>query len=326
MYKNHLDTAIRNKAIPNSLLLYGEEFFSDYYAKMILPMLGEKDNILSFYFDEYHYESAKNYIAQPSLFGDVNILYIRSDKRIPKKELDILVGLCQKNPTSYLIYHFSGDDKVAKELIKSFSKKKGADFVRFFKPHMGDATAVLRKRADELHLDIDNYALQHLFLLQNEDLSLSVNELSKLSILNKKISASDIDRLVYGMGEIAMDEFIAKVLEKEDIKEYLQKILDSGTHDEIRVISALEAYMVQLFMFHTYIKVHGRYDVLEILGYPLPQNLAQVRASQSIKINLATYQKILKHLLDTEFALKKMSNIDKNSYTFSALIKLQSFL
>ena len=326
MYKNHLDTAIRNQTLPKSLLLYGEEFFSNYYAKIILPLFGDKDNILSFYFDEYNYESAKNFIAQPSLFGDVNILYIRNDKRIPKKELDVLVGLCQKNPTSYLIYQFSGDDKAAKELTRSFGKKKGADFVRFFKPHMGEALTVLNQKAQELKLEIDNYALQHLFLLQNEDLSLSMNELSKLSILNKKIYAADIDKQVYGMGEIAMDEFIAKLLEKEDIKEYLQKLLDSGSHDEIRIISALQAYIVQLFMFHTYIKVYGRYDVLEILGFPLPQNLAQLRASQCIKINLSTYQKILKHLLDTEFALKKMQNIDKNSYTFSALIKLQSFL
>jgi DNA polymerase-3 subunit delta len=326
MYKNHLDTAIRNQTLPKSLLLYGEEYFLDYYAKMILPLWGDKDNVLSFYFDEYSYESAKNFIAQPSLFGDVNILYIRSDKRVPKKELDILVGLCQKNPTSYLLYQFSGDDKVAKELTRSFAKKKAADFVRFFKPHLGEALTVLSQKAGELKLQIDNYALQHLFLLQNEDLSLSVNELSKLSILNKKINAADIDKLVYGMGEIAMDEFIAKLLEKEDIKEYLQKLLDSGSHDEIRIISALQAYMVQLFMFHAYIKVHGRYDVLEILGFPLPQNLAQLRAAQCIKINLPTYQKILKHLLDTEFALKKMPNIDKNSYTFSALIKLQSFL
>ncbi len=77
--------------LPKSLLLYGESFFSFYYVQKILPIWGEKDNILSFYYDEYHYESAKNFIAQPSLFGDVNILYIRGDKKIPKKEtLDAL--------------------------------------------------------------------------------------------------------------------------------------------------------------------------------------------------------------------------------------------
>ena len=326
MYKNHLDTAIRNGALPKSLLLYGEAFFSSYYVQQILPMLGDKDGVLSFYYDEYNYESAKNFIAQPSLFGDVNILYIRTDKKVPKKELDTLVGLCQKNATSYLLYQFSGEDKAAKELTRSFGKKKSADFVRFFKPHMGDAMAVLRQRSNELSLDIDNYALQHLFMIQNEELSLSVNELSKLAILNKKIYAADIDKHVYGMGEMAMDEFISKVLQKEDITSQMQKLLDAGSHDEIKIINALQAYIVQLFMFHSYIKIHGSYDVLDILGFPLPQNLAQMRAAQCIKINLPTYQKILKHLLESEHALKKMQNIDKNSYTFSALIKLQSYL
>lgn len=326
MYKNHLDTAIRNKALPKSLLLYGEEFFSNHYAKLIIPMIGDKDNVLSFYFDEYNYDSAKNFVSQASLFGDVNILYIRTDKRVPKKELDNLVLLCQKTPTSYLIYQFSGEDKAAKELTKSFGKKKSADFVRFFKPHLGDAMGVLKYYSDKLGLDIDNYALQHLFMVQNEDLSLSVNELSKLSILDKKIISADIDKYVYGMGEMAMDDFIAKFLQKEDITSQLQLLLDSGGNDEVKIINAIQAYMVQLFMFHTYIKVHGRYDVLEILGFPLPQNLAQQRAAQCIKINLASYQKILKHLLEAEYTLKKMPNIDKNSYTYSALIKLQSYL
>ena len=326
MYKNHLDVAIRNNTLPKSLLLYGEEFFTNHYAKVIMPKIGDKDNVLSFYFDEYHYESAKNFISQPSLFGDVNILHIRGDKRVPKKELDVLVGFCQKTATSHLIYQFSGEDRVAKELTKSFSKKKNADFVRFFKPNMGEAMAVLKSYANRLKLDMDTYAMQHLFLLQNEDLSLSVNELSKLSLLDKKIEVADIDRHVYGMGEMPMDEFIKQLLEKEDITDQIQKILDSGSHDEVKIINALQTYMVQLFMFHTYIKVHGRYDVLEILGFPLPPNLVQLRTTQCIKINLATYQKILKHLLESEHALKKMANIDKNSYMFSVLIKLQGLL
>jgi len=326
MYKNHLDVAIKSKSLPKSLLLYGEEYFTTSYIKEILPLLGEKDNVLSFYFDEYNFESAKNHIAQPSLFGDVSILYIRSAKKIPKKEIDTFVTLCEKTPTSHFLFQFSGEDKVAKELTRSFTKKKSADFVRFFKPHMGDATAELRKKSQELSLEIDNYALGHLFLLHNEDLSLSVNELSKLSILNKKIYATDIDEHVYGMGEMGMDEFISKTLEKEDIREQLQKLLDSGSFDEVKIVNAIQSYMVQLFMFHSYIKVHGRYDVLEILGFPLPPVLAQKRAAQCIKINLNSYQKILKHLLEAEHALKKMANIDKNSYTFSVLIKLQGLL
>ncbi len=326
MYKNNLDVAIKDRNIPKSLLLYGEEFFTSSYSREVLPLLGESDNVLSFYFDEYNFTSAKNFISQPSLFGDVNILHIRSEKKIPKKELDVFVSLCHKTPTSYFLLQFDGDDKVGKDITKSFTKKNSADFVRFFKPQIKEATQYLQKSSREISLDIDNYALGHLFLLQNENLALSMNELSKLSILDKKIYASDIDNLVYGVGEVSMDEFINRVLNLEDIKDELQKILDSGSFDEVKIISALQAYMVQLFMFNIYIKTHGQPNVLEILGFPLPPQLANQRAAQSIKINLETYQKVLKHLLDSERALKKMPNIDKNSYTFSALIKFQSYL
>lgn len=326
MYKNHLDSALKTGVLPKSLLLYGEEFFTTHYSKKILSMFGSSDDILAFYHEEYSYESAKNFIASPSLFGDSSTLYIRSSKKIPKSELDSLVALCQKNSSNHFIFHFSGDDKVAKDLQKSFAKKKSADFVRFFKPYMGEAVMMLSQKAKEISLEIDNYALQHLFLLQDEDLDLSMNELKKLVILDKKIYASDIDSLVYGMGEIGIDNFITKLLNKEDIKEDLQKLLDSGLFDEVRVINTIQTYMHQLFMFHSYIRVHGKYDVLDILGFPLPPNLVKQRAVQSIKINIQTFQKIFKHLLEAEHALKKFQNLDKNIYTFSALINLQYYL
>jgi DNA polymerase-3 subunit delta len=326
MYKNHLEGALKGGVIPKSILLYGEEFYATYFAKKILSMLGDSENILSFYYDEYHFESAKNFISQPSLFGDVSILYIRSNKKIPKKELDILVEFCHKNSTSHFILQFSGDDKVGKDLQKSFGKKKSADFVRFFKPYMGEAIALLSERSRELNLDIDNYALQHLFLVQNEDLALSINELDKLVILDKKIYVADIDTHVFGLGEMGIDEFIVRLLDKKDIRDDLEKLLGSGLYDEIRVINTLQTYMVQLFLFHSYIKIHGSYNVIDILGFPLPPNLAKQRASQCIKIKLPAFSKIFKHLLDAEYTLKSSSNLDKNAFTFSRLIKLQYYL
>ncbi len=326
MYKRDLDTLIAQEKLPKALLLYGEVFFTDYYALKILPLLGEKDNILSFYYDEYHFESAKNFIAQPSLFGDVNILYIRADKKIPKKELDTFVALCQKNPNSHFLLHFTGTDQVGKDLAKAFSKKKGGDFVRFFKPNLGEAIALMKEEAKQEGLEIENFALQHLFMLQNEDLSLCINELKKLSILNKLITVADIDTYVYGMGELSLDEFISKMLAKEDIRDLLYNLLESGSLDEIRIINAISNYITQLMLFHIYIKVNGRYDAIAILGYPLPPQLLKARAAQSIKIKIEMFQLLLKHLIDSEHALKYSQNIDKNAYLISSLIKLQTYL
>ena len=325
MYKRDLDALLARNGLPPALLLYGESYFCDHYAKKVLSQWGGRDNILSFYFDEYHYESARSFIAQPSLFGDVNILYIRHDRKIPKKELDTLIALCNKNPTSFFLLHFSGEDRVGKDLQKSFTKKKGADFVRFFKPNMGEAIALMRQRVSELGLEIENFTLQHLFMLQNEELSLCMNELEKLALLGKPVTVSDIDTHVYGMGTLSLDEFIVKLLRREDIREDLERMLES-TGDEIRIVNAITNYVTQLMLFHIYIKVHGRYDAVEIIGYPLPPQLVKERAAMSIKFRLQTYRKLLEHLLECEHALKLSTSIDKNSYLISSLIKLQTYL
>jgi DNA polymerase-3 subunit delta len=125
---------------------------------------------------------------------------------------------------------------------------------------------------------------------------------------------------------MGIDEFIVKLLDKKDIRDDLQKLLESGIYDEIRVINSLQTYMVGLFMFHSYIKIHGTYNVIDILGFPLPPNLAKQRAAQCIKIKLESYGKIFKHLLVCEHIIKKASNLDKNAFTFSVLIKLQYYL
>ena len=326
MYKRELDTMIGAGNLPKSLLLYGEDFSSSTYAKFIAKKIGGKDNILSFYFEEYHYESAKKYISQPSLFGDISVLYIKGNKKIPKKEMDVLVGFCEKNEHSFFVYEFSGEDKVAKDITKSFAKKKKADFVRFFKPNVQEAVGILAKRAGKIGLEIDNFALQHLFIIQNEDISLAVSELEKLLLLDKKVESHDIDTHVFGMGAMSMDSFITHFLEGKEIKDDLKILLDSGSSDEIRIINAMQAYIVQLMMFRTYITVHGKYDAIEILGFPLPPALVKVRATQSTKIKLEVYQRLLTELLEAEFHLKSSSHIDKNAYLFSTLIKLQTFL
>ncbi len=326
MYKRELDNCIQSGTLPKSLLLYGEDFSTSAYAKFLAGKIGEKENMLSFYFEEYNYESAKNFISQPSLFGDISLLYIKGNKKIPKKELDTLVGFCEKNVHSYFLYDFSGDDKTAKDMTRSFSKKKKADFVRFFKPNLSEAVGIMSKAAQKMGLEIEPFALQHLFMTQNEDIALSVNELDKLLLLDKKVEAHDIDTHVFGMGAVNMDSFITHLLEGKEIKENLHQLIESGSVDEIRIINAIQAYIVQLMMFRTYITVHGSYDAMEILGFPLPPNLVKTRATQSTKISLVGYQKLLTHLLEAEFQLKTHSNLEKNSFLFATLIKLQSFL
>ena len=324
MYKREFENLINANKLPKALLLYGEcDYQNDYFAKIVEHKWSEEgDEKLLLHYDEYNYTTAKNHLGQSSLFGGQNIVIVKSDKVIPKKELDVLIELCNKSDNSYFLFQYFGDSKKASNISKAFKK----NFVRFFKPNPNEALALLHVKAQEFNLNINNYTLQHLYFLQLENLSLCVSELEKLSLLNKEITIADIDKLVYGLGSIGLDMFVEKLLKKEDIKESFLTLSDSGSGDEVRVINAIQNYLSQLLLFHMYIKIYGSFDARAILGYPLPPQLAKKRADHSIKIDIQSYKDMLEHLSQVELSLKKTKNIDKNSYLISALIKLQSYL
>ncbi len=328
MYKREFENLILNNKLPKSILLYGNCAYQiELYTDKILSNINALDEEkMKLHFDEYNFSTAKNFLSQSSLFGDRNILIIKTDKVIPKKELDILVDLCFKNDTSFLIYESFADDAKGKNISKSFTSKKNANFVRFFKLNQGEAISLLLQKAKQIGLKINGYALSHLYQLQNENISLCVNDLEKLNILEKEIQISDIDEQIYGLGSIGMEKFIKDLLEKKDLKDFFQKFTELGSADEIRIINAIESYISTLFMFHSYIKIHGKFDPKEILGYPLPPQIANEKSKLSMKFGIETYDKVLKHLLKSELKLKKMQNIDKNSLLLSCLIKLQTLL
>jgi DNA polymerase III subunit delta len=328
MYKREFEALLKAKKIPKALFLYGAcEYQNNYLAQELLRLLDVcAEEKMLMYFDEYHFASAKNFIAQSSLFGDRNILIIKTDKAIPAKELETLVELCGKNESSYLICQFFGEDKKATPSTKAFEKASHAQFVRLFKAELGDALSLLEKHAFTIGLRIDRYVLQHLYLVHAEDLSLCINECEKLSLLERDVSIQDIDTLVYGLGTVSMEHFMAKLFEKKDISEVFERLIEGDGMEEMRVLNAIESHLCQLFLFHSYIKLHGSFDAKAILGYALPTPIATQRSNQSIKIDLKTYQTLFELLLNTEYTLKKLSNVDKNTQLLSSLIKLQSYL
>lgn len=328
MYKRELEQLINNNKLPKAMLVYGEcNYQNDYFAQKITTLwCKDDDEKLLLHYDDYDFTTAKNHLSQSSLFGGLNILVIKTNKVIPKKELDILVSLCQKNDDSFLLFQYFGDSKKATNITKSFGKKSGGDFVRFFKPNMGEAISLLSQKAMQTGLKINGYALQHLYMLQLEDLSLCVNEFEKLSLFEREIQAADIDQVVYGLGSIGMDKFIEKLLKKEDIKDSFISLCEAGNGDEVRIINSTWSYISNLLLFHMYIKIHGSFDARAILGYPLPQQLAKQKADFSIKISMDSYKVLLEHLANTELKLKMMKNLDKNTYLLSSLIKLQTYL
>lgn len=328
MYKREFENLLKAKKIPKASFFYGAcEYQNNLLAQELLTLLeANNEEKLTLYFDEYTFSTAKNFISQSSLFGDRNILLIKTDKPLPTKEVETLIELSSKNESSYLIYQFFGEDKKALSLTKLFEKSPNALFVRLFKADMNEALSMLSHQASKQGLSIDRYVLQHLYTVHMEDLSLCANEFEKLSLLTQEITINDIDRLVYGLGSVSMEHFMTKLFEKKDLSELYERIIEGGGVEEMRILNAIESHVCQLFLFHAYIKIHGSFDAKAILGYALPSPIAQQRSHQSIKIDLATYQKIFELLTQTEYKLKRVSGVEKNALLLSSLIKLQTFL
>ncbi len=328
MYKREFESLLKTKKLPKASFFYGAcDYQNNSLVQELLELLQvHTEEKLTLYYDEYTFTGAKNFISQSSLFGDRNILLIKTDKPLPSKEVETLIELCHKNDSSYLIYQFFGEDKKASTVAKIFEKSSHALFVRLFKAELNEALSMLASKTLSYGLHIDRFVLQHLYLTHNEDLSLCVNEFEKLAILKRDINIHDIDELVYGLGNISMEQFIAKVFEKKDLSSIYERMLEGSGIEEIRIINAIQAHLTQLFLFHAYIKIHGTFDAKAILGYALPPAISQQRAHQSIKIDLPTYHKLFALLLEIDYKLKKVSGVEKNTLLLSGLIKLQTFL
>ncbi|HIP13973.1 MAG TPA: hypothetical protein EYG74_00610 [Sulfurimonas autotrophica] len=322
MYKNELDKHIQNKTISNSFVFFGESsFLIDMYTKMLTNI--EEANIITYYHDEYDFHSAKAHLSQGSLFGDRSILVIKSEKKIPKKELDTLLALCEKNPDNIFVYAYYGLDYKTYNNKKTFAKTATMS-VRFFHPKEYEAQNIIAQLAQEKNVNIDKYTISHLLKIHNGDVALSANEIEKFRVFDRAVTTKDVDSLVYGLASVNLEEFVQKLLEKKDFRKDLQNLLEHG-EDEIRIISAITASLTQLYMFHIYIRINGAPNALDILGYPAPSFVVEQKASAAIKIKPQTYLKLHELLLKSELQMKS-AHSDKSALLLSSLIRLQQLI
>lgn len=320
MYKNEFDKAIQNKKLSNSFILFGESsFLIDRYTQTLSNKEGA--SVLKLYFDEYDFSAAKAHLSQASLFGDQNVLIIKSEKKVPKKELDTLVQLCEKNSDNTFIYAYYGSDFTAYTKPAANTKTM---CVRFFHPSHTEAVATIAQVAHEKNVALERESIGHLLSIHNGDLALSCNEIEKLRIYDKPITTKDIDALIFGLAEVGIDDFIKKVLGKKDFKNDLESLLGHG-EDEIRILTALTSYLTQLYMFNTYIRLNGAPNAIEILGYNPPKFVVDEKAAASIKIKLPLYYKLHELLLEAELKMKS-SHVDKGAILLSTLLRVQQLL
>jgi len=321
MYKAEFDKHIQNNSLSNNFILFGEsDFLIDHYTKILSNI--EDASILKYYHDEYEYSSAKAHLSQASLFGDRNVLIIKSDKKVPKKELETLIDYCEKNNENIFIYAYTGDDH--KSYTKAFSKKSTMA-VRFFHPKHGEAINIIAQVAKSKNINIDNYSISHLLNLHNSNISLAINELDKFEVFETQITTKDIDSLVYGLGATNTDELIKKVINKKEFKDDLKNLTEHG-EDEIFILTQITSYINQLYMFNIYIRIHGAPNAIEILGYPAPAFVVKEKAELSLRFKPQTYYKLHELLLSTELKMKSAKGVDKNAILLSTLIRLQHLI
>ena len=325
MYQREFDQRLK-QALPKAVLLYGEnDYLIDHYIDLYINKTDAKESMLSLYHDEWDFEQAKNFLSQTSLFGGTNLVVVKHDKKIPKKELDALVALANKNSDNYFLYAYMGAAKDAKSMQSAFTEKKGGVWVRFFEPNIRDGVAMLQQKAQQIHLDIDHYALQHLMLLLNNNLALCANELDKLAILDMKVTSKDIDRLVYSTAPLATEQLLIDLFNKKPITATITKLLDLG-EDEASLLRSTQYFVNQIFLFHAYIKLHGHVDSAAILGYKLPKHIEEQKAQLALRVKSAALLKIFEHLLESEIQIKQAPATQKEVMLYSMLIKLQGYL
>ncbi|CAA6798893.1 MAG: FIG00469794: hypothetical protein [uncultured Sulfurovum sp.] len=325
MYQREFENLLRTTP-PRAMLFFGEnEYQIANYLQHYINITDAANSMLTLYFDEYTFERAKAYLSQSSLFGGTNLLIIKREKKIPKKELDVLVELVGKNSENFLLFHYQGTGSNAKSLQSSFAPKKGANWLRLFEPSTREIIELLQKKSKKIGLDIDHFALQHLMLLLNNNIALCANELNKLAILEGKVTSKDIDRLVYSTAPLAIEQLLIELFEKKPITQTMTKLLEIG-EDEFSILRSTQFFVNQIFLFHAFMKLNGHIDSKAILGYKLPKPIEDKKGNLALKVKSVALLKIFEYLLEIELEIKKAPPANRELLLYGAFIKIQSFL
>jgi DNA polymerase-3 subunit delta len=318
MYKNQYDNEFTSNVIYNGYMFYGQcDYLIEIYSNNIALKLANGEDIRKIYFDDYNFKECENFLSQSSLFSATNILMIKTMKKIHKKELDELIALCKTNPDSFIIVCCIGDNDF-KTMAKSFTKKTNSCEVRFFNPSDQEALHILNEAIQEKNIQCGFGELQYLYNMHQKDLSLAVNDLNKLSILQTPITVNIINAQCFGMGAVSIDDFLNKLFSAENINKDLYMLLEEGMN-EINLINQTTTFLQQLFNINSYLKLNGQLNILEIWGYKLPNNIANTRASIAMKFNSEEFINMLNFFSNLELELKTYKNIDINSYTQAKL-------
>lgn len=324
MYKKDLQSLLSSPKFPNYFLLFGaDEYQIEIFVKEILSKFSDA-NLLSLYFDEYEFSAAKGHLEAASLFAELNILHIKTNKKIPAKEIKILVNLCKNNASNVFIYELlEADAKIIFDIQKIFEP----NFVRIFAPGSpNEAINILSYHAQKIGLNITQSALYKIYLLQNESLYLSSSELNKLSTITKNVDESLVDSLVFSLNGISFETFFSNIIALNNIKDDYFSYASDSNFNEIAFINLLYSAFFRLFKINAFVKINGRLDIKEAIGYAPPPTIAKNLQNQALNLSTELFGEIFMILNKVEYDLKTKTGLDTEAYLLSAILSLQNLI
>ncbi|HDZ4943712.1 TPA: DNA polymerase III subunit delta [Campylobacter jejuni] len=319
MYRKDLQTLLYKDSMPNFFFLYGADNFQNELYTEFIKEKYQVDETLKLFFEEYSFARASDFLSGGSLFSEKKLLEIKTSKKIPTKDLKILVDLCKNNTDNFFLLELYDENSKQSDIEKVFSPH----FVRFFKVNGArEGVELLSIKAKQLGVEITQNALFTLFTSFDENLYLAVSELNKFSGL--RVDEKTIEQYCYSLNTGSFESFFEKILKKQDFKSELEKILDN--FNEIALINSLYNSFYRLFKITLYAKVNGKIDFKELLGYTPPPQVGQNLSTQAFSLKIEQYKEIFTLLLKSEYELKTNSKLVKKEFLISNLLKLARIL
>ncbi|RDU59839.1 DNA polymerase III subunit delta [Helicobacter marmotae] len=284
MYKSQLDTLLKASKPPRISFLYGDNFLINYYSKRIAKLLGSEEKH-TFYFDEYHSPTINALLCQSSLFSSSSLVVLKLNQKISKTDIALfLQSLSSNTQNALIVEYYQASSKSAADYVRDCKSLAGyfkhpkipnIAEVRFYELKAHECMEFMRARSKELALKADDRILQQILSLQNNDLALSLNELEKFVLYGQKpIEPNDVDMLCDGIASFSIQELCYALMDKKPFVKMLQTLYEEGVN-EIAMISEIQRFFYQLFLFYAYIKTKGKADVNEILGYKPPAEILE---------------------------------------------------
>jgi DNA polymerase-3 subunit delta len=148
-------------------------------------------------------------LAAQSLLGGPTVVWARIDgKAADAAIVDALESFERGDPLGYLIVE-AGDLGSTAELVKKFSAAKNAGAIAFYEETDAERAQYARTLAKELGLSFDRDAEEAFLAALPADRGLARQEIEKLALyahgLGRKISVADLDALLAGEAESALD-------------------------------------------------------------------------------------------------------------------------